>query len=193
MNHHVDFPGMHPDEQILLLRRKHWSVVAHKLLRYLGLALVPPLVFLALNLFGVRYEIDADNLSGVLLALGLSIYLLVLWMMFFHDWLDYYLDALIVTTERIVRIEQRGLFNRVVADLTLDRVQDVTVETKGFVQTFLHYGSLHIQSAAERERFVFSDIPEPELVKAEILKHVRRETDVGPPPVSSTAKTTNTP
>lgn len=179
--HRVDFPGMHTDEQILMLQRKHWSVLVHKLFRYVVLLVIPLLIFAVLAWFGVVLTIDTQNLSGVLLVLGASLYTLLLWMLFFHDWLDHYLDALIVTSERVVRIEQKGLFNRTVADLTLDRIQDVTVETKGFVQTFLRYGSLHLQSAGERERFVFPDIPDPEMVKAEILKHIRREDQTGPP------------
>lgn len=175
----ADFPGMHADEQLLMLQRKHWSVLVHKLFRYVMLIVIPLLIFAGLGWFGVSVTINTENLSGVLLVLGASLYVLLLWMLFFHDWLDYYLDALIITNERVVRIEQKGLFNRTVADLTLDRIQDVTVETKGFVPTFLRYGSLHLQSAGERERFVFSDIPDPEQVKAEILKHIRKEEKTG--------------
>ncbi|MBI4426079.1 MAG: PH domain-containing protein [Candidatus Kerfeldbacteria bacterium] len=193
--HRVDFPGMHGDEQILLLQRKHWSVLVHKLVRYVMLIVAPLLIFGALAWFDVGFTVDTQNLSGVLLILGASLYTLLLWMLFFHDWLDYYLDVLIVTNERVVRIEQKGLFNRTVADLTLDRVQDVTVETKGFVQTFLHYGSLHLQSAGERERFTFSDIPDPELVKAEILRYIRREgvSQSIPPPAASPPTPTGRP
>lgn len=175
MSRLMDFPGMHADEQIVLFRRRHWTLLSRKLLLYVFLLLLPFIVFTLLNWSNVEFIIDSETPSGVAIVLGVSAFALILWLLFFHDWLDYYLDALIVTNERIVRIEQHGLFDRTVADLALNRIQDVTVEVKGMLGTFLRYGTISIQSAAEQARFEFTDMPEPELVKAEILKFVRRE------------------
>ncbi len=169
-----DFPGMHEGERIVFLRRRHWSILVQKLTKYLLLVLLPFILDAFRRFSNIEFDLDVGAPGGVAVALGVSAYYLVMWLMFFHDWIDYYLDALIVTNERIVHIEQRGLFDRTVADLALDRIQDVTVETKGMMPTFLRYGTIHIQSAAERERFVFSAIPEPETVKAQILATAKK-------------------
>lgn len=165
----VDFPGMHDQERILLLQRRHWSVLAQHITRLVLLAVLPLVIIAVSGYSNIKFQVDIDAPSGIASILGLSTFWLLVWLMFFHDWIDYYLDVLIVTNERIVRIEQKGLFNRTVADLTLDRVQDIAVETKGMVATFLRFGTLYIQSAAEREHFVFTSIPNPEIVKAQIL------------------------
>lgn len=189
---HTDFPGMREGERIVFLRRRHWSILAHKITKYALLAFLPIILNTLMRFSNIELDLDVLTPGGVAIALGVSAYYLLIWLMFFHDWIDYYLDALIVTNERIVHIEQRGLFDRTVADLALDRIQDVTVETKGMIPTFLHYGTIQIQSAAERERFVFSAIPEPEIVKAQILASAKSVPpqrqglgDTAPPPPPS--------
>ncbi|MBI5766041.1 PH domain-containing protein [Candidatus Falkowbacteria bacterium] len=79
----------------------------------------------------------------------------------FTFWTTTYLDVWTITTERIINREQNGLFNRVVSELDLYRVQDVTAEQKGFFATIFHYGDVYIQSAGEKERFVFKQIANP--------------------------------
>jgi uncharacterized membrane protein YdbT with pleckstrin-like domain len=86
---------------------------------------------------------------------------------------DYYLDTWIVTNERIINIEQKGLFSRIVSELHLNQVQDVTSETHGIVATFLSYGDVHIQTAGARERFNFKQIDNPEKIKQIITKLVQ--------------------
>lgn len=170
--HRVDFPGMHRDEYIAVLLRRHWSVVGWRFLRSLLLLALPAIAFLLFQQTADAPTIDSTAPLGIGLTLGASLYVLIVWLLLYHDWLDYYLDALIMTNERLVRIEQRGLFHRTISDLPYERVQDVSVDSKGVGATFLRYGTITIQSAAEQARFTFSAMPNPELVKAEILRLV---------------------
>jgi uncharacterized membrane protein YdbT with pleckstrin-like domain len=79
----------------------------------------------------------------------------------FTWWTDNYLDVWTLTNERIINREQKGLFNRVVSELELIRIQDITVEQKGFLATILGYGNVYIQTAGEMERFIFEQVPHP--------------------------------
>ena len=56
----------------------------------------------------------------------------------------------IITSERIMDIEQTGLFHRQISEFMLDKVQDITVEIPDMVATFLKYGNLVIQTAGEK-------------------------------------------
>ena len=96
-------------------------------------------------------------------------FLTFIWMLFFIIWIDYYFDVWIVTNERIVNIEQRGLFSRGVSELELENIQDITVEVLGIIPTFLNYGDLYVQTAAEKERFVFHNVPNPYAIKDLIM------------------------
>ena len=74
---------------------------------------------------------------------------MILAMLLFIFWIDYYLDMWIITSERIIDIEQTGLFRRQISEFMLDKVQDITVEIPDMIATFLKYGNLHIQTAGE--------------------------------------------
>lgn len=106
----------------------------------------------------------------VIIILGTSIYLLSIWLFLFSAFLDYYLDLWIVTNDRIMNIEQHGLFGRTVSELNLTKIQDVTSEIKGIIPTLFNYGDVHIQTAAEEKRFVFEQVPNPHEVRKGILE-----------------------
>jgi uncharacterized membrane protein YdbT with pleckstrin-like domain len=91
------------------------------------------------------------------------------WIMLFLIWVDYYFDVWIVTDNRIVNIDQKGLFSREVSELELDKIQDITTDVKGVIPTFLNFGDLQVQTAAEEERFLFHNIPDPYDVKNIIM------------------------
>jgi len=186
-----EFPGMHHDEHVVLFRRQHWVILARKLARYIFLAIVPFVVFELLRLAGIGLTIDLGTASGAIAILTVSTIFLILWLMFFHDWLDYFLDAFILTNERIVRIEQKGFFDRTVADIRLDKIQDVSVEIKGLLATFLKFGTIFLQSAGERDLFSFQNMPHPELIKAQILTYTSKTpAEHGRPPTLPAAPAT---
>ena len=72
-----------------------------------------------------------------LYKLCVSIYYLALITFFFRAWLDYYLDIWVITDERIVNIEQKGLFSREISTQQLYRIQDVTaLKSKALLPLF---------------------------------------------------------
>ncbi len=163
------FPGQEPDEKIILSLHRHWFVFLSKILLWLGLALGPAIVWIVAT--GVAgWQLQQNSLGFGLLVAAASLYYLFIWMMLFGFWLDYYLDYFLVTDRRVVDIEQSGLFNRSIAELRLYRIQDVTSEAKGFWSTILRFGNVYIQTAAEKERFVFEQVAHPELVVKQLLE-----------------------
>lgn len=99
-----------------------------------------------------------------------SIYYLGIWIFFFSQFMDYYLDISIVTNDRILDIEQKGLFGRSISELDMTRIQDVHSEIKGIVPTMLNYGKVEIQTAASEENFHFEQVPRPHLVRQRVLE-----------------------
>jgi hypothetical protein len=67
-------------------------------------------------------------------------------------------------------------------------VQDITSDIKGFFPTMLHYGDVYIQSAGEKERFIFEQVGQPDHVVRMILQMTNKKTAppdaVGAGPVS---------
>ncbi|MEK7665316.1 MAG: PH domain-containing protein [Patescibacteria group bacterium] len=163
-------PNQRPDEKTLLLLRRHW-VVPFKICAFFLFSVAIPVgvYFLILSEFP---NLLTDPLVGPTLAVAASFYYLAIWMLAFQEIVNYYLDMWIVTTERVVNIEQFGLFVRTASELHLENIMDVTSEVRGMLHTFLNYGDVMLQTAAEKTRFHFKQIPRPELVRQIILKAV---------------------
>jgi len=103
-----------------------------------------------------------------------SLYYLYILLFFFNAFLDYYLDVWIVTTKRIINIEQKGLFNRVIAEHELDKIQDVTGEQKGFFATIFSFGDVLVQTAGEVPMFIFRQVDNPFEV-AKTINHLLKD------------------
>ena len=126
------------------------------------LAAPPAVAWLVLKLLPSLWDrLFNGALTEALVMLAVSLYFLAIWLFFWNAWVDYYLDVWLVTNERIVSLEQRGLFNRTVAELRLSRVQDVAAQTKGLASTVFNFGEVRVQTAGEESNFVFHQVPHP--------------------------------
>lgn len=161
-------PNQRPGEKTTLFMRRHWVGVL-KLLLITGAAAVTPILVMWL-INGASPGFMTRPANDAVASVFISIYYLAIITFFFQEFIDYYLDTWIVTTERIINIEQHGLFNRVAAEMHLAAVQDAAAEVKGPLRTFLDYGDVHIHSAGPIKTFQFKDIPHPERIRRVVLK-----------------------
>jgi len=156
---HFNIPNGEKGEKVILLLRRHPFIILVRTISWAVIALLPLIFYL---LFGnvIAGFFIAEAFYPILI-LFTSIYYLYIWLFMFAGFIDYYLDAWIVTNKRIINIEQKGLFNRVISEQRLYRIQDVTSELKGLFPTFLNFGDIYIQTAGEAERFIFKQVPDP--------------------------------
>ncbi|MBI2640964.1 MAG: PH domain-containing protein [Candidatus Sungbacteria bacterium] len=158
---------LYDNEKIVLIIHKHWFVMARTIATFAALVFIPPVILtflpLATEQFDIRIVEPATNFF-------LSLYIMVLFIFLFLLWMDYYLDMWIITTSRIIDAEQHGLFNREISEIPLQHVQDVTIEIKGFIETFLKFGRIRIQTAGERE-FTINFVPHLYEAKEVIIKY----------------------
>ena len=164
------FPGQEPNEKIIMVLRRHWWILFRIIFLYVVLALFMPVLRWLANEYTNLF--DGGTLT-VILNLITSLYYFYIITFFFHAWIDYYLDIWIITSERIVDIEQRGLFSRHISTQRLYRIQDVYSEVQGFLPTFFHFGDVHVQTAGQNPRFVFKQIPNSYEVTKKIIALVR--------------------
>ncbi|MDP3986481.1 MAG: PH domain-containing protein [Candidatus Veblenbacteria bacterium] len=167
-------PSPLPHEHVEFELRRHWFVFVREAALYVILLLAPAVLTLAITSFELALweQLFNGSLTEVIVRLALSLYYLGVWVFFWHTWVDYYLDVWVVTNERVLSLEQRGIFNRTVAELRLSRVQDVTSQVKGLWETFLHYGDVRIQTAGEQGNFVFREIKQPYEVAERLMRLV---------------------
>ena len=159
-------PHRKPDEKIIFFLHRHWFILAKIIIGYLILALFPAAAY-----FFIKKELGHIlEIEAIVIFLRLLIFLFYLywWLMLYHSFLDYFLDVWIVTNHRVINIEQRSMFNRVVAEHKLYRIQDAMSHQKGILPTFLNYGEIHIQTAGTEKVVVFEEVPNPHYVAREI-------------------------
>jgi hypothetical protein len=168
--------GIRPEEEIIFFLRRHWFAVLPLVFGFLFVILLPFALYLGLQTF--RPEFMAVKTNFTLTLMGASIFFLYAWLFLFQNFVDWYLDVWIVTNQRIINIEQRGLFGRVMSELMLYNIQDVTSEVNGFIPSMFDYGTVHIQTAAEKSRFEFEEIEHPNLVAKRILELTSQQRDI---------------
>lgn len=157
------------DEQVHFVLRRHWMAITRHFMLLVVEGIIPLGLFAYFGLVeGYKFAIG-DTIT-VLAILFASAYYLFIWLFFFYHWIDYYLDIWVVTDQRIVNVAQNGLFSRTISELNIVQVQDVTSSVKGSAATFLNYGDVFIQTAAEKPRFVFEQVPNPRQVAIEIVQ-----------------------
>jgi uncharacterized membrane protein YdbT with pleckstrin-like domain len=163
-----NLPGRLPGEKIIKVIRKDFFILFKKFLLSAALIVLPALVvFMILSLYPNLLD---GPVSYPLIVLTVSGYGLFVWLFSFFSFIDYYLDIWLITSERIIDVRQEGFFSRVVSELKLSQIQDVTSELHGVFQFVFKYGDVHVQTAGKTQRFVFDDIAHPERVRDIIIK-----------------------
>ena len=159
-------PYQHTDtEQVKIVVRQHPIVLCSTVLVF-GVVLLLSVIMAS---FMDLPTLMATPLYAAIIVVGGNIYLLSLWLFFCGTIVDAYLDTWIVTNERIINIEQNGLFSRTISQNNLDRIQDITVERTGVWATLFGFGTLTVETAGDHEQMAFSVLPHADNVARDIM------------------------
>lgn len=170
--------NLDPGETIIHEVRRHWFVFLTRTIVIFFAALAPAILYVVL------YEFLPANFAALLQShipetiFLYSLWLLLAWVFFFVQWTNYYLDVWYVTEKRIIDVDQKGLFHREVSNLRFDKIQDISVEVKGIIPTFLNFGDLRVQTAAEDSaNFFMPQAMRPDDVRKIIFSRHNREAE----------------
>jgi len=165
--------GSHPlvdleqDEHVVLQVRRHlfvfWSRIIFDTLLFFA-----PLIIAQWSAAVLEKLFNAPG-APLFFAVYL-LWVLVIWMTFFVQWTDYYLDVWIVTNKRVIDIDQKGIFNFEVSTFRLEQIQDVTIEVNGVIATLLKFGNIHVHTAGENPNFIIRDAAHPLEVKEALIR-----------------------
>ena len=160
------FPGQKPNENIEIVLRKHWVVHVKVIMLSMLFGLIPLIVYLGI---GVGYTEVWKSAFFQLSSAFFMLYLLLVLLVFFINWLNHELDVVIVTGERIMNVDQVSFLNRQISEANLLQVQDIKGCHKGVGGNILEYGDLEVQTAADAILFRMSHVPKPNLAARQIL------------------------
>lgn len=154
----ITFPGQYPDEKVLLLKRHH-PVTQLGFILYVLTMLALPLCLYLISIY--IWQITFTKLLLDIFLFIASLYLLFLLLITFYIIIDYYLDIWIITDQRIISVEQKGIFKRVITEVQYERIEDITSDVSGLLGTYFGFGTIYIQTAGESERMILRQVSEP--------------------------------
>jgi uncharacterized membrane protein YdbT with pleckstrin-like domain len=165
------FKDLHSGEQILLVVHRNWFY----LFQQFFMVIIISIFFIAGSFFLPLFFPDylEGNSQSIILFMQ-SFIMLIIWIYGFMIWIDYYFDVWIITSERVINIEQKGLFNRGVSELMYAKIQDVSTEVMGFLPTIINYGDVKIQTASEDKEFLFRTVSDPYRIK-DIIMNLQKQ------------------
>ena len=140
-----------------IIRRKSTPMVL-EIFFVLILAIVPLLIY---YYHGFDKLLVADPLKvRYLLAFFYSMWLLICWIFGALSWMEYYLNAWIITDARVMRVKQTGFLRREMEGVRFDKIKEVILGAKGTIKIILDSddGTLTIENA-----------PHPESIKEMIV------------------------
>ena len=159
------------DEQIVYEIRRHPLVFYTEIAAIIFASILPLLV--AVVLMALDIQISFLQGAGSLFTFFYALWLLVMLWAAEILWTSYFLDIWVVTTKKIIDVEQEGLFGRRTAFLHLDRIQDITVSVRGLLPTILKYGDISVQTAAQQGEFFIHNIPHPKVLHQKINEAIK--------------------
>lgn len=156
MLHLTDVIQPKPDEHVEAVFRRHRFTLVPSLCAAALLIGIPFFWLFSLTRAGSVGVIAFALLLAAGLAIGIRS--LLLWDA----------NALIITNERLICVRQKGIWHRVVQEVALHSVHELTCESRGMIETFFHVGTLRIRGGGATGEFTVEHIDAPERARAVI-------------------------
>jgi hypothetical protein len=149
---------MHENEKVVGVVRQFPLVFVKQVI--LAALLFSAPFFFMLPLFGLGAFGVAVFVVSVLAGLFVGFRGLVRW----------YWTVFIVTSHRVVDVDQRGLFDRFVSEASFEKIQDVSYARRGFWGTVLNFGTLVVQTAGTTAHLEQYYVRQPQDIQHMIVK-----------------------
>lgn len=134
-----------------------------------GIAIVIAVILAALApQFVDQFSFDGN--ITLMAILGVAIVVVGVSAMLWIATTIYWQNRWIVTDDSITQIVQDGLFGRRVSQLSMENLEDITVDQQGFIPSMFNFGTLKAETAGERSKFVFPMCPNPNAYARKILE-----------------------
>lgn len=149
-----EFPGQHPGEVVQEVFNQHpivlrWPLIWGMLAILFGLG--PLMLF---------------PLSNLALQIALIVPL-ISFCYWFYKWMNWHYSVNIITNQRLIVINQKGLFNRKVKEVGFEKVQSINYHIKGIQAALLKYGDITLETYTGD--WLLKDIYHPEEIHSVMM------------------------
>ncbi|OGE24289.1 hypothetical protein A2688_03160 [Candidatus Daviesbacteria bacterium RIFCSPHIGHO2_01_FULL_38_8] len=157
----VRFDHQEDDETIELFLRQHFIVNLPWVVFSIFALFLPFLIFQIDFIFNLNFFAQVP--SNLILS-ALIIYFLVITGYMIESYLHWYFNIYIVTNMHLVDINFHTLLSREIIEVRLEDVQSQSSKIQGFFKSIFHFGDVVIETAGERQRITFLNVPKPDAV-----------------------------
>ncbi len=149
------------DEQLVAL-------VHPTFLAYTG-SILGTLFFLSAAFFFIYplFRMGAWGIAGFILLLVVAKYFAI------RVAIGRYGNMYVITNERLIDVERKGIFDRIVSEVPLGNIHDVSFRMKGLLGMFLHIGTITVRTIGGATNFEWRWVRNPEDVR-EMLLEIQR-------------------
>lgn len=155
-------------EKLIAIIRKHWVVLMLPMAKVIiSLAVI---ILLRDKIVEFQYGKEAV-LVWIISSILYGVHQTIVW----------YMDCFIITDRRIIDIDQKSFFKRVVAEVGIDNIQEAIYEINGPLEAILNFGTVKIKTASSGSMIGMEQIPNPARVKNLIVGTQKKKTNGGSP------------
>lgn len=157
MNNEID--DQRPDEEIIFAYHQHPWVLTKTFVYLILVIVLVVLVFLI-------WQVNQISIGILIVGLIFSVIIVSV------RWFSYASDLFILTNQRVIKIDQTGLFNRKVSETELDNVYNVNYEVKGLIRSFLNFGDIKISTVGDEiSTITIKNIENPSFIQEKIMSY----------------------
>ena len=145
------------EELLKIVRQTKWTLVG---------SLIFPVILIVIPFFFL-FLLFSQGTIGIILFFVILLSGLI-WLA--RNLAIWYFKALIITNQRIIDIDQQKLFQRIVSDIPLFKIQDVFYRIKGLGQTITRIGDIQIILTDNKTKIEIENIFQPQKIQQLIIQ-----------------------
>lgn len=145
-------------EEIFFVAHKHWVAVMKPVLRVLVFGFAVPWVLYMLFTVKVMFFIACVWSAFAFVRL-------------IYDLVDWYADAWLITSQGIIDLEWKGIFDQTSSRIEYPSIEGVSYEIKGVWATVLNYGVTQLDKVSNSNPIVLPMAARPKNIELKVLQY----------------------
>lgn len=158
-----DFPEREEGEEIFLAIRSHWLIN----LKWILLAIIMLFIPIPFKFFDFFSSMPFNYKT-----IFITFWYILTFVYAFEHFLSWYFDVFVITDQRLVDIKFNNLLNKHFAEVSMDKIQDISSSVRGLFGTFFNFGNILVQTASEINQMTLRNVPKPEKI-IKLLQEIR--------------------
>lgn len=143
-------------ERLVAIVRKHWFLIAPRLVEF-------AIIISLLIIFANKY-IKSGERQAIMIILITCFVLYAA-----YSWILLRIDYFVITSDRIIKINQKGVWNRNLNEISISDIGNIVLSEKGVAASVLGFGSINIILRSS-ESFSLTNIVDPVKVYQGLIK-----------------------